>query len=177
MNIKPIVYENLTTRQRLMAVIEAKAREDIEEITRLGETCPKRRYELPDFSYLGMLEALERLALAVSCDIYRHSLNFMTVLAFESDEMEKENHLLFCLQNIVDIYAAWNETLKARGIDPDTMNRAFLRIRSNPLLNTAIDSDFCPEPDCEGIKKYRGILECALDLKEYSLPLLRTNEM
>ena len=51
MNIKPIVYENLTPHQRVVAAFEAMARGDKDEADRLRETCPFKNYRQRDAAF------------------------------------------------------------------------------------------------------------------------------
>lgn len=174
--IKPAIYESLTTRQRIMAAIEAKARDDAGELVRLVETCPKKNYEMPDFAYQGMIHALERLGLAVSCDVYRLGGAFLAVHFSEKDEFVKEHHTLFCIQTIKETLTAWNELLEARGLDPEITSRAFLVVYTHPLLTAALEWEDGPQPDRESVKHIRSMLERAVDLREYGLPVVRNPE-
>lgn len=174
--IKPAVYENLTTRQRLTAAIEAKARGDTGELLRLVETCPKRTYEMPDFAYQGMIHALERLGLAVSCDVYRFGISFLVLHSSKQNKFTEEHHALFCMQTIKEILSAWNDLLEARGLDPEMTSRAFLNIYSHPLITAALKWEDGPQPDPESVKRIRAVFERTIDLREYSLPVVKKPE-
>jgi hypothetical protein len=57
MNIKPMIYDNLTIQQRITASTEALMRNDIGELKRLVETCPKKTYTQPDQAFCDGLMA------------------------------------------------------------------------------------------------------------------------
>jgi len=56
--IKPMVYEALTPKQRVIATLEAEARDDQAEVRRLVETCPKVTYRANDERYSGTMRGI-----------------------------------------------------------------------------------------------------------------------
>ncbi|MEP1696770.1 MAG: hypothetical protein ABJJ69_09565, partial [Paracoccaceae bacterium] len=67
--ISPLVYENLTPQQRVVAYVEALARGDEKERRRLIRTCLKEAYIQPDLRFSDSIENLLGLAMAVQCDL------------------------------------------------------------------------------------------------------------
>ena len=117
-NIKHMVYESLTPRQRIIASIEALARGDEEEKSRLVESCPKKNYRQNDAEFADKMGALMTLMLAVECDLRGSVLGFFLALRTEPKSVHE------ILQNIADIQAAWEEFISSLGIDPETMAKA-----------------------------------------------------
>jgi hypothetical protein len=57
MNIKPMIYDNLTIQQRITASTDALMRNDMSEVKRLIETCQKKTYTQPDQAFCDGLMA------------------------------------------------------------------------------------------------------------------------
>lgn len=151
MNIKPSVYESLTPRQRVIATIEAEARGDENEVTRLRDTCPKYTYRQHDAEYTqGMIRVIA-CSLAVESDIRGNIIGaLIAAIADHDDAMQK------FLQNIANIRAAWHSVLEEIGIDPDIMKKfAPPQHFSNEFIDRLL-----PEPDetSEHAKSIRGLL-------------------
>lgn len=119
MQIKPMIYENLTAPQRLTAVIEAFARKDEAEVDRLMDSCPKKTYRINDWSFSRGLQKLMHMTLHVECILYRKVIAVVIALMAERDEMIDP-----LLQSISDTQAAWNETLRSTGISPGVLQKA-----------------------------------------------------
>ncbi|MGH8606514.1 MAG: hypothetical protein ACREX9_03545 [Gammaproteobacteria bacterium] len=56
------LYERLTPNERLNLTLEALARRDFAEATRLSDTCPQYTYRLPDCEYAMRITDLMSLA-------------------------------------------------------------------------------------------------------------------
>ena len=59
-------YERLTANERLSQSIEALARGDYAEATRLRDTCPEKTYRMPDAEYSIAVSVLHDLASTVT---------------------------------------------------------------------------------------------------------------
>ncbi len=143
MQIKPIVYENLTPRQRVIATIEAEARDDQEEVQRLVKSCPKKTYRTNDAEFYETLETLMHVTLGVEYELQRNALGFIAGLYLDYGAIDK------FLQNIADIQAAWYETLEGMGIEPETMRKA---TSLTPVIIEAVE-ELLPDPDPENVSK------------------------
>ena len=149
MKIKPVIYENLTHRQRIIASVEAAGRQDRQEITRLVKSCAKKNYIQTDAAYSEVMDALMTVALYVECDLRGHALLYVAALNNDSDLSGQ------ALQNIANTQAAWHEKLKDMGINPKIMKQA--AAPSHPTIE--IIMGFCPEPELEQVKYYRHIID------------------
>ena len=143
MQIKPIVYENLTPRQRVIATIEAEARDDQDEVQRLVKSCPKKTYRANDSEYTETMHELMYVTLGVEYELQRNALGFMAALYLDNLTLNK------FLQNIADIQAAWQETLEGMGIEPVTMRKATSLV---PMVIDALE-ELLPDPDLENVNK------------------------
>ncbi len=56
------LYDRLKPEERFRLALEALARDDEEELDRLGRTCPRKTYSQIDAEYLDLLEASSRVA-------------------------------------------------------------------------------------------------------------------
>lgn len=143
MQIKPIIYESLTPRQRIIATIDAEARGDKEEVQRLVQTCQKKNYRENDAAYGETIQNLMYVALGVECELSRNALAFMTAIYLDYGIMKEY------LQNIIDIRTAWHETLESMGISPESMDKA------NPLKSstsaTLIEVLPLPKPKADNV--------------------------
>lgn len=153
MKIKPAIYENLTHKQRIIASVEAEARQDIQEVKRLVKSCPKKSYSITDPQYSEVMDALMTVALYVECDLRGHALLY--VLALKRDSALSEQYL----QNIANTQTAWHEKLKDMGINPKSMKQA--TAQNHPTLE--VITDFCPPPELEQVKYYRHIIDQYFD--------------
>lgn len=78
-SISPTVYESLTPRQRIIATIEAEARDDQDEVQRLVKTCPKKTYRMNDADYAEEVQLLLADSMAMECDMSYMAINFLFV--------------------------------------------------------------------------------------------------
>lgn len=157
MNIKPVVYESLTPRQRVIASIEALARGDEEERIRLVKSCPKKNYKQNDSAYTDKMDILVTLPAVIECDLRGCALNYFITLWLEAKDQKSlfDDKMKF-LQDAANITAAWHNILRNEGIDPETMDKA-----NDGLTHHAIQwmQNFMPEPDREGVKDIQDALE------------------
>ncbi len=142
-NIKPVIYEKLTTRQRVIASVEALARDDEEERLRLVSTCPKKTYHQTDWEYSEKMIMLIGMSISIECDLRGHALSVFAALL--SDRVPADQWL----QSIADTREAWNVTLRKIGIDPETMKKAGLP--SSPIMESIYG--LLPEPVPENVEK------------------------
>jgi len=155
MNIKSIIYENLTPRQRLIASIEAMARGDDSEHEKLARTCPRKSYQQADYQYSGAMQNLLTAAIAVE-----HELTSNVLSLFLAIRMERYEFLEMFLQKIVDGYAAWNRQMQAMGIDPRSMEKVIEGMR-HPLVSLFLKADFDGifKANEDGIKEHLACME------------------
>jgi hypothetical protein len=142
-NIKPVIYENLSTRQRVIASVEALARDDEEERLRLVSTCPKKTYHQTDWEYSQKMIMLIGMSISIECELREYGLNLFAALL--SDRTSGDQWL----QKIADTREAWKVMLRQMGIDPEAMKKAGLP--SSPVLESIYG--LLPEPVPENVEK------------------------
>lgn len=133
MNIKPVIYENLTTKERIIATLEANARNDEEEKARLVKTCPKKSYRITDPAYTNMMESFYHLALVVESDMRGCALNFfMLYWLADNPRVAHEDAAELSvdlapgkLMEMISIQEAWLNFLDEEGIPLETAAKAF----------------------------------------------------
>ncbi|NCC52643.1 MAG: hypothetical protein EOM20_15690 [Spartobacteria bacterium] len=156
MNIKPVVYENLTHRQRVIASIEALSREDEAEARRLVKTCPKKNYTMNDSAYVDRMEALLDLAMSVECDL--RGLALKSLMEAWLGDREKDfdggrpisQPAMEFMCDMLALRQAWHELLEDEGIEPKAMERVSGSMRHdvvNSLLRIAEKFNQEPDPD------------------------------
>lgn len=149
MNIKPVIYEQLSPDQRVIATIEAEARGDDIEVERLVKTCPKHTYTMTDPAYTSKIVHIIALSLAVECDIRGYVAGALMSLIIDDDK-----NMTALLQNIRDICTAWDQTLQEAGISAGSMKKLAppcfpYQLFFDPLL---------PPPNAAQVKfYYRGM--------------------
>jgi hypothetical protein len=154
MNIKPVIYENLTVQQRIAATIEALARDDDAEHERLASTCPKIHYKQADYLYSGTLQSIVAMAISTELEMTSNALSMTACCCAPSpnDELIAGFH-----QRISDCYAAWNETLGAMGIDPEAVEKLAKPMR-HPVVATILTGEL-PDADPEQVRIRRDSME------------------
>lgn len=168
MNIKPSIYENLTHDQRIIATVEAQARDDEAEKQRLIDTCPKGVYKRNESDYADRMEALEILALLVEYAMCDAALNLMVHMHVESRNNSAARPSFFStiqktpesIEDILCMYEAWHEMLQEEGINSKKAEKAFGKPRHNIIklvLDIADDDDMQADPDI--VKKYKTYLK------------------
>lgn len=166
MNIKPIVYENLTASQRVIAAMEALARNDDKEHERLLKTCPKKTYSMEDYEFTGKMNALHDLALAVECDLRGCAISMIGHLfvSYKKDNSieNAEEFLEDSLsqgQELISIKQAWLELCEEENIASETVESAFGHMKhygvklAEEILNRA-----CLEADTDTVEEYKTTL-------------------
>ena len=141
-SVSPAVYDNMPPKLRLVACIEAIARNDEKEKALLIRSCPKFTYTQPDAQFLDNLECLMSLAMAVEADLREFLLQYYAVLRIEAELSRK------CLQNFADYREGWHMTLKTLGIERETM--ALAGPPSSPVF--ALVEDLLPSPEAKSAK-------------------------
>ena len=143
MNLKLTLYDSLTPMQRVIATIEAEARDDTTEVERLVKSCPKKTYSMNDSAYTDRLSYLMTMALAIECHIRGETIGFWIAL-----NRDRSDYAQQFLQNIANFQAAWHQTLNDYGIDPETMAKA------GAPQHGAFEflSDLMPEPNVDNVR-------------------------
>ena len=67
-------YRTLSPKERLRAVVSACARNDFTEASRLVDTCPQKKYRMPDADFGYPLRALMNIAQSHELHLYRCAL-------------------------------------------------------------------------------------------------------
>jgi len=60
-------YDKFTAKERINLAIAAMARQDHEELSRLGKTCPQKEYTATDENYCGVIDQLYRVGIGYNC--------------------------------------------------------------------------------------------------------------
>lgn len=165
--IKPVIYENLTPRQRIIACVEAQAREDKDEETHLVKTCPKFSYTMNDHRFCGKLEAIQHLALAVEHDLRSCILNFFwNGLFYEIREFGSFEDLVRAIrewpesaQEMLSIKKAWHGFLDEEGLDPRVVDQVYQDLEHSLTTRfVTIAFKLGLSPDEYVVDKYKGFL-------------------
>ena len=127
MNIKPAVYEALTSRERVIGIIEAIQRNDEKEKLRIMETCPKATYIIRDPDFTGAIDFINSMSVAVECDLRGEALNIASYIV-QGDSDLIGHHL----QNLSDIYGAWITILEEMGVNEEAVS-AYSPIRNEKV--------------------------------------------
>lgn len=167
MNIKPVIYENLTTQERIIATLEANARNDEEEKAKLVRTCPKKSYLLTDPAYTNMMEALHDIALVVESDMRGCALNFfMLMWNFDNAKYPEDNSeerlldlAINQLREMISIQRVWHEFLHEEGIPLETAQSAFGEIEHFGIeWSLGLSEEMEIKPYEETVKRYKDLL-------------------
>lgn len=156
MNIKDSVYESLTSRQRVIATIEAEARGDDDEVRRLRDTCPKKNYLQTDAAYTDMMMRLIILTLSVEADIRGNTIGVLISVIMDHDDA-----LHVFLKRIANIQEAWHQMLEELGIDSNSMKK----FGPPGSILTELIYTLIPEPDLESIPEIRKSMSELLSME------------
>ena len=141
--IKDKVYETLTTEQRIIAAVEAIAREDKAELTRLKDTCPQYTYRISDPAYFKVMLEIIGLAVAINSDM-KDTL-IISLLAYIADQDEG---LFMGLKKLANVNSVWTKYLESKGIARETMDKVTKDLTPE-YLNQILQ--YCPEPDMDRV--------------------------
>lgn len=148
MKIRGTVYEALGPRQRLIAVMDAIARDDTAEIDRLKTTCPIKTYRREDAAFRDVMEGLCWAGLAVETDLRGAALWWW------GTRTDPDCGMVEVLQDMAAIEAAWLALLTEMGItSPASPPRHPLVV---PLLENA------PEPVSERVAEIYAALKASV---------------
>ena len=149
MNIRGTVYEALSPRQRIIAAMDAIARDDTAEVERLKSTCPISTYRQRDAAFSDTVEALFGTGLAVEADLRGAALWWWMVRAVP----EQGGALL---QNMAAIEAAWLALLADMGITSPTAAAP----PRHPLVVHLLD--IAPAPESERVAEIYAVLKACV---------------
>lgn len=137
--ISPSVYENLTPEQRVVACIEALARDDDSEKQRLISSCPKFKYVRTDVCFSEKMEKLMGLAMAIEADLRECILKFLVIVQ-SNPEIARG-----FLQDFANVRESWKVTVAAMGIDVPSM------VSAGPPSSAVFElvEVLLPEPDAK----------------------------
>lgn len=141
--IKDNVYESLTPEQRVIAAVEAMARDDEQEIIRLKDTCPRYNYMITDPAYSETMQEIMAIAVAIQCD--KRDALIITLLAHATCHDES---LGIGLQKLSNIDALWTKYLDSKGIDRQTMDKVTKDL-DREYLDLFLKT--CPDPDIDTV--------------------------
>ena len=150
MNIKSVIYENLTAPQRVIAALEAEIRGDEDEAMRLIRTCPRKTYEQADAAFLDTVKNIFAAAQAVRLDLMENAMGYICLIKLGRYDAA-ENYM----QNVADIHAAWHETLEAIGMEASLIDSVGGPL--SPFLKVILKN--APFPNPESVKEIREAME------------------
>ena len=145
MNIRGTVYEGLSPRQRIIAAMDAIARDDTAEGERLKTTCPIKSYHQRDDAFSDTIEALFGAGLAVEADLRGAALSW---LACERDAA--------LLQNMAAIETAWLALLADIGIRSPTAAAP----PRHPLVAHLLE--IAPAPESKRVAENYAVLKACI---------------
>lgn len=177
-------YDKLTPRERLAAVLEAKARNDEQEQYALASAAPKKCYDVTHHYFLQ--DAWEQLAafhmvemLNMGCTLFQGEAVLFLEVYKNKAEHETDivaDLLLSVAGNIVLIDTAWQAFCKAENMDPDKVilnlpgsgvyspdaPASLQRIDTLPALLATARKLAPDEPDPEGVAELAEAYRAAL---------------
>jgi hypothetical protein len=109
--VKDKIYEDLTPHERVIATLEAEARDDAAEVRRLVATCPKRTYRGTDERYAETMRAITTLSIALECELRGYAL------AAAVASWQKHGTRFPFLRKMLTLQAAWKQAFAAKGLD------------------------------------------------------------
>jgi hypothetical protein len=130
--IKPMVYEALTPKQRVIATLEAEARDDRAEVRRLVQTCPKRTYRANDERYSGTMRGIVNLAIFLEMELRGIALAATYAMATDSPRLPA------LLAKMLALYTAWAQAFAAQGLDFALVETFTAPVR-NPVVAFFLD--------------------------------------
>ena len=113
-------YENLTPKQRVVATLEAIARDDAAEQERLVKTCPKRTYRATDAAYCDEMTKIIGATVSIECDLRGQAIAFLMCI-ISGNENDIDPHIF--LQNIANMRHVWHDALEGMGVDAAVMDK------------------------------------------------------
>lgn len=158
-------YERLTANERLSLLMEALARGDYAEATRVRDTCPEKTYRMPDAEYSIAVGVLHDLALLVTVFALENALRGFAALGVLScfralEDAQQAKHQLTdsvleeavraYQENIASykgVYAAWEQFCAGVGVDDKAVLKAFLLDHLAGFFQSAGGEDIAPNPD------------------------------
>ena len=145
MKIRGAVYEELTPRQRIVAVMDAIARDDTAEIYRLKSTCPFKSYRQRDAAFSDTIDALFGVGLAVETDLRGEALSWLAC------GRDKEQ-----LRKMAAFEAAWLALLADMGIT----SQASAGPPRHPVVSALLE--IAPEPETERVAESYAALRAII---------------
>jgi hypothetical protein len=109
MNIKPQLYEALTARQRVSAVLQAESRQDWAEVGRLRRTTPKVVYKMFDAEVVDTLEKIHFTAVCFDLELSNLTIDWMSAVINSEDQQR-------ALQNIANMFEARTQFMGRLGV-------------------------------------------------------------
>lgn len=137
MKIKPMVYQQFTPPQRLIAVFEALGRNDEEEVRQLFQSCPKQVYRAADLNFTVSYDRILDMALSVEYELLNLTLKVMMLHPHNHD------HAMECLKRMGDLNGVWEAFLSEKGIS----NRLRNILPRNPMVTSLLEDLSSPDPD------------------------------
>lgn len=150
--INPSLYENLTARQRVIATIEAEARNDEEEVQRLIKSCPKITVRQNDSAYSDTLDMLIHVDILMQRNMLMMGMCHFFMLPRDEEVGNK------FAQKAANMEAAWRQVIEEKGIDYDTFRKVALPLP--PVLDWVIGNTYSKDAeDLEDVKEIKRELE------------------
>lgn len=124
------LYKNLTNDERVRLFIEAAARQDLEELDKLNDTCPQKTYRGEDWYYTRMKHRYFNIALQYRITGDRllmiALMSFLATLAYDDDETSEKMDEAF--KTVMARYKgrelAWAKFCDQLGVDGETLKKA-----------------------------------------------------
>lgn len=147
MNIKSAIYEALSPRLRVLALLDASARNDENEIDRLLKTCPQKTYKMKDTDVTDTIDTINSTIVAVEADLRGAALDH---IVFKAQGDFDAAHR--CLQRLSDIQGGWLSLLNELGISEDLIERYSLE--HHPIVTNLLNN--CPTPNLHNVTERMG---------------------
>ena len=136
------LYSKLTPDERFRAFIEAAARQDVDELDRLNDTCPMKTYQIEDPAYFIPKTNALLLTLTAHVDASWHSelAAFAMALLMFGDEKHTEkatDSLAVFVRRYRTQMLGFERFCQSIGVDPESM-RSAVGCRVGPMTEMAL---------------------------------------
>jgi hypothetical protein len=121
-------YHTLTASERLQLSIDAMARQDYEELAKLGETCPRYTYQSQrEIAYTSKYLNLQSMALLHAAYFwqYRGTMLLAYTLHLFAPTRERLADYKHRRADLLALIEAWRRVCNYAGFDPDSVTLAF----------------------------------------------------
>ena len=166
MKIPEIVYTELATKDRIKTAAMAYLRNDLDELLKLAESCPKKNYKMPDAEYSDNLDkfmlvhmtakmALHELTLDYIFEEIRSIIQIATGTEEDREGMERIESIK---SDLISVQVAWKRALTEADFSWDEINK----LTNHPALVNVLIASLEGTEDQDTVEHWLGQFRMAL---------------